>query len=208
MHSLTTKTASKGLVNTWGIWKWNRNYRIWLLNQISLFAWYNKARYCQPNKVQTFYLAGFACQIKYVCTLFGGNNYTLFTFPTLSVVLIEWIDFCVFTSWIITIYSLLPLYYPQFRGFSVDQGPLCFPREIKYFIQLVKTQQSIYSIKSADKVGKVNKTTYLPVENKLYFPQILMFFPRIVYFSSFHSEKYNNPLEKHQNHREIKLYFS
>ena len=70
-----------------------------------------------------------------------------------------------------------------------------------------KTQQSIYSKKTADKVEKVNKTTYLPVENQLYSPQILMFFPRIVYFSSVPSEKYNNPLEKHQNSRGIKLYF-
>ena len=63
------------------------------------------------------------------------------------------------------IYSLLPLYFPQFRVFSEDQEKLYFPRKIKYFIQLVKTQQSIYSTKTVDKVGKVNKTTYLPVEN-------------------------------------------
>ena len=70
-----------------------------------------------------------------------------------------------------------------------------------------KTQQSIYSKKTADKVEKVNKTTYLPVENQLYSPQILMFFPRIVYFSSVPSEKYNNPLQKPQNSRGKKLYF-
>lgn len=43
---------------------------------------------------------------------------------------------------------------------------------------LGKKQQSIYSIKTADKVGKVTKTTYLPVANQHYFPQILMFYPR------------------------------
>ena len=71
-----------------------------------------------------------------------------------------------------------------------------------------KTQQSIYSIKTADREGKVNKTTYLPVENQLYSTQILMFLPRIVYFSSVPSEKYNNPLQKHQNSRRKSCTFS
>ena len=71
-----------------------------------------------------------------------------------------------------------------------------------------KTQQFINSIKTADKVEKVNKTTYLPVENQLYSPHILMFLPRIVYFSSVPSEKYNNPLQKRQNSRGKSCTFS
>ena len=84
-----------------------------------------------------------------------------------------------------TSYLLFSLFSPLIRGFSVDQETLYFPREIKYFILLVKTQHSIYSIKTADKVGKVNKTTYLPVGNQLYFPQIMMFSLRLSFFPRF-----------------------
>ena len=64
-----------------------------------------------------------------------------------------------------------------------------------YFIALVKTQQSIYSIKVVDKVGNVNKTTYYPVKKPALFPSNSDVFLLDWLFSSFHSEEYNNPLE-------------
>ena len=49
---------------------------------------------------------------------------------------------------------------------------------------------------------------YLPVGKiQLYFPMILMFFQRIVIFFRVKRGKIDNPREKHQNLREIKLVF-
>ena len=53
-------------------------------------------------------------------------------------------------------YSLLPLYFPHNRGFSVDQETLYFPREIKYFIQLCYISHVWLGIKTSSKYAHLN----------------------------------------------------